>query len=89
VLATAPSPRLILRARSDQPCDGDHGILEDANFVAHRFLRGGDGTFTTFDAQGAINGTIPSSINPEGAITGYYYDTNVVAHGFLRAKDGT
>ena len=32
---------------------------------------------------------LPNSINPEGAITGYYYDANFVDHGFLRAPDGT
>jgi len=50
------------------------------------------GTFITFDAPGAgtgpFQGTFPSSINPERAITGYYSDANFVGHGFLRARNG-
>lgn len=34
-------------------------------------------------------GTYPFSINPEGAITGFYIDENNLGHGFLRAPDGT
>src|SRR5437016_6025769 len=45
-------------------------------------------SFTTFDFSGAI-GTSPSSINPQGAITGSYTDANFVMHGFLRAQAGT
>src|SRR5437667_4125342 len=48
-------------------------------------------TFTTFDAPGAgtgnAQGTFAVSINPAGAITGYYADANSVFHGFLRASD--
>jgi hypothetical protein len=47
------------------------------------------GTFITFDAPGTFQGTFPSSINPAGAITGYYYEANSVPHGFLRASNGT
>ena len=43
--------------------------------------------FTTFDPPGSIE-TIPNSINPSGAITGYYFDGNIF-HGFLRSHDGT
>ncbi|MBI3664647.1 MAG: hypothetical protein HY236_00210, partial [Acidobacteria bacterium] len=42
-------------------------------------------TFTTFDVPGAW-WTMPSSINPAGAITGSYLSD--VWHGFLRAPDG-
>jgi hypothetical protein len=45
------------------------------------------GTFITFDAPGAgtgiLQGTYPSSINPEGEITGTYYDINFVASRLL------
>jgi hypothetical protein len=41
----------------------------------------------TFDA--GPNGTIPTGINPEGAITGWFYDPGGVLHGFVRAADGT
>jgi hypothetical protein len=61
--------------------------------VYHGFLRAPDGTFTTFDAPGAgtgaYQGTFAISINPAGAITGYYTDASNVDHGFLRARDGT
>ena len=50
-------------------------------------------TFTTFDAPGAGTGpgqgTFAASINPAGAITGYYLDVNGVFHGFLRAPNGS
>ena len=46
------------------------------------------GTFITFDAPGAVNGTNPSGINPAGVITGSFNDVNFVGHGFLRAADG-
>ena len=50
-------------------------------------------TFTTIDAPGAgtgvEQGTIASSINNVGAITGNYADASNISHGFLRAPDGT
>src|SRR5437868_6660354 len=50
-------------------------------------------TFTTFDAPGAGTGpgqgTFATSLNPAGAITGYYADANLVFHGFLRAPNGS
>jgi hypothetical protein len=50
---------------------------------------GGPNAFTAFDgpgSQGSSNGTVPTAINPKGAITGWYQDgTNFYAfHGFLR-----
>ncbi|MGA7048496.1 MAG: hypothetical protein WBY98_19685, partial [Candidatus Sulfotelmatobacter sp.] len=52
-----------------------------------------DAKFITFNAPGAGTGagqgTISNSINPAGAITGYYLDASDVYHGFLRAADGT
>jgi hypothetical protein len=60
----------------------------------HGFLRASNGTFTTFDAPGAVCPsffsicTWPASINPQGAITGYYCDA-ITCHGFLRGHDGT
>ena len=49
-------------------------------------------TITTFDAPGAgtgfFQGTIANSINPSGAIAGYYTDANYEVHGFLSAADG-
>jgi hypothetical protein len=58
--------------------------------VGHGFLRAPDGAFTTFDAPGGSS-TFANSINPAGAIAGYYdvFTTSIVFHGFLRAADGT
>jgi hypothetical protein len=47
------------------------------------------GTFITFDAPGAVQGTVPSKISQTGTITGYYNDANFVGHGFLRDRSGT
>jgi len=50
-------------------------------------------TFVTFDVPGAgtgsDQGTVPSSINLEGVITGSYIDASSLAHGFLRSTNGT
>ena len=72
---------------------GYYAVLNDQIFVYHGFLRTKDGDFTTFEAPdagtGAGQGTFAFSINPRGAISGYYVDASDVGHGFLRAKDGT
>jgi hypothetical protein len=47
-----------------------------------------DARFITFDVPGGLQGTFAQSINPAGAIAGYYLDRNFVAHGFLRVRDG-
>ncbi len=74
------------------------GGFTDANGVAHGFVRAAsDGTITTFDAPNAGTsgaspvppGTIATSVNTSGVITGAYKDANGVAHGFLRSIDGT
>src|SRR4029077_14967322 len=41
----------------------------------------------TFDAGPNI--TNPTSINPEGEITGFYYDAHFRNHGFVRDRKGT
>src|SRR5690242_2599165 len=50
-------------------------------------------TITTFDAPGAGTapgqGTVAFSLNPAGAIAGFFRDANNARHGFLRAPDGT
>jgi hypothetical protein len=72
---------------------GSYAYNNDVNFVGHGFLWASNGTLITFDAPGAgtgiLQGTYPSSINPEGRITGTYYDANNMAHGFLRGSNGT
>jgi hypothetical protein len=68
------------------------GEYLDASGVYHGFVRAAGGSITTFDAPGAdttafdFNGTFPASINPGGAIAGYYLDGSGAAHGFLRSK---
>jgi hypothetical protein len=52
------------------------------------FVRDADGTFSTFEAPGSV-GTFANSINPAGAITGWYLDANNVYHGFLRSRHGS
>jgi uncharacterized membrane protein len=73
---------------SINPAGAITGYYNDANFVAHGFLRTRDGTITTFDAPGDVNGTFPTSINPGGNIAGAYCDV-ITCHGFLRTRDGT
>jgi hypothetical protein len=69
------------------------GYYLDTGGVYHGFLRGPNGTITTFDAPGAGTasglGTSGLSINTAGAITGYYWDAGNVSHGFVRAPNGT
>ena len=70
------------------------GRYADANGLYHGFLRSPGGEFTTFDAPGAStapgggDGTLPKSINAEGAITGHYADAQAVIHGFVRSPSG-
>src|SRR5436309_1119905 len=81
-------------ATSINPAGVITGYYLDASGAFHGFLRAPDGSVTTFDAPGAgagtdlRQGTFPKSINPSGAITGYYIDAGNVIHGFLRAPDG-
>jgi len=59
-------------------------------FSIQTFAQNTQDQFITFDAPGAGPvGTMPQSINPAGAITGYYWDANYATHGFLRTSDGT
>jgi hypothetical protein len=70
------------------PAGAVTGDYTDANFSVHGFLRARDGTITTFDAPGAVFGTLPTAINPAGVVTGLSL-TQTSGHGFLRARDGT
>jgi hypothetical protein len=66
------------------------GSYTDTSGATHGFLRARDGTFTTFDAPGAVNGTdFLCCITPEGAVAGISFDANFAGHGFLRARNGT
>ena len=42
----------------------------------------------TFDAPGAVNGTLAIAINPQGTIAGLYIDS-VAGHGYVRSRDGS
>ena len=70
------------------------GYLNDANGVAHGFVRTAEGKFTIFDAPGAdLNpadhlGTAFSGINDLGAVSGFYFDSTGLAHGFLLRPNG-
>jgi probable HAF family extracellular repeat protein len=76
----------------------DRGVIvgwyTDTNIVPHGFLRTSDGQFTSFDAPGAglghglDQGTVATSINDRGAITGQFQDSSYVFHGFVRYPDG-
>jgi hypothetical protein len=67
------------------------GTYRDANLVRHGYLRQPDGTFVSFDDPQAAqlplstthDGTIPLSINANGAVVGFYADANGVRHGFI------
>jgi len=60
--------------------------------VPHGFLRAHNGSFTTFNLPSGSSVFFVSpeiTINPEGAVAGYYADASDVPHGFLRTPDGT
>ena len=77
------------------PAGAAAGNYSDLNNVWRAWLRAPDGTITQFSAPDAGTtpdqgqGTTPVSINPEGAITGWYQDSENVFHGFVRAPNGT
>jgi hypothetical protein len=64
------------------------GMYADSNGNSHGFLRGPEGSFTTFDVPGGSLVTNSIALNLEGAAVGYYLDKNVVFHAFLRRPDG-
>ena len=69
------------------------GVFADNSGAYHGFVyTAGSATpaFTTFDAPGAgagavLRGTVPTSINSSGDVSGVYADASGVTHGFLRA----
>lgn len=68
------------------------GQFQDPNYLYHGFVRRPDGSFTTFDANGAgtgVNqGTLAFDINLEGATAGIYIDGSGIYHGFVRSPRG-
>jgi predicted membrane protein len=61
----------------------------DASGVIHGLVRAQNGTITTFDAPGAVQGTYTAGINQAGEIVGGYVGAMGVGHGYVRASDGT
>ena len=60
------------------------GSYTDLAGATHGFLRARDGTFTTFDAPGAVNGTdFLCCITAARAVSGISFDANFAGHGFL------
>jgi hypothetical protein len=59
----------------------------------HGFVRAASGTFTSFDAPGAVvvrnRGTLPFAIDEGGDVTGMYLDAQDAIHGFVRSASGT
>jgi hypothetical protein len=69
----------------------DAVIIDEASmiFIQHSFLREPNGALATFDPPGAVNGSFPSTITPNGVILGVYFDVNFNSHGFLRDSLGS
>ncbi|MGO8734754.1 MAG: chitobiase/beta-hexosaminidase C-terminal domain-containing protein [Terriglobia bacterium] len=78
------------------------GMYADTSGVGHGFVLAADGTFTApIDVPGAgsggstgdkdipVVGTLPTSINTAGDISGVYADTSGIRHAFVRSADGT
>jgi hypothetical protein len=57
------------------------GYFYDLSLQVHGFVRDRDGMIVTFDAGSIMTGTLPTSINTKGEITGSY-----LGHGFLRRR---
>jgi uncharacterized lipoprotein NlpE involved in copper resistance len=79
-------------AQCINPAGAMTGSYMDANGAAHGFVRGPDGTISTFDAPGAGTssglGTYTWAINPAGTVAGASQDNNSVYHGLPRTADG-
>ncbi len=74
------------------------GGYDDANGLAHGFVRASDGTITTFDAPNATTiapmgaslplfGTSGFSVNALGEVAGEYIDSNEVLHGLVYTQN--
>jgi len=60
-----------------------------ARGASHGFVRAPDGTFTTIDAPGGVNGTdFLCCITPASTVAGISFDANGAGHGFLRDPHG-
>jgi predicted membrane protein len=65
-----------------------NGWYNDANTVAHGFLRSHTGQITTFNVPGAgtgtNQGTLAGPLNQFGVMTGWYVTDDNVNHGYIR-----
>jgi hypothetical protein len=59
------------------------GRYDDADGVTRGFLRRGNGSYYTFSAPQAVNGTWGQDISDDGVIVGRYYDADFNSHGFV------
>ena len=79
-------------AQCINPAGAMTGSYMDANGAVHGFVRGPDGTISTFDAPGAGTssglGTYAWAMNPAGTVAGASQDNNGVYHALLRTADG-
>jgi hypothetical protein len=87
--SVGPAEGVVFAGPPINPAGAITGSFSDTGGATHGFLRARDGTFTTFDAPGAVNGTFSICITPAGAIIGVAVDANSVDHGFLRSRNGT
>lgn len=58
------------------------GHFEDSNDQYHAFIRKVDGKITTFDVPGASS-TVPTGVNAQGNIVGFWWDAELKQHGFV------
>ena len=69
------------------------GYLIDPTNTIRAFVRGADGTVTTFAAPGARTqmgvGTEAVAINSAGTIAGFFVDQANVEHSYIRTPEGT
>ncbi|HYW48666.1 MAG TPA: IPT/TIG domain-containing protein [Bryobacteraceae bacterium] len=64
------------------------GSYRDANGY-HAYIRGADGSFTSFEISNVGPGGGATAINDRGEIVGAVYDLGFVSQGFLRSADGS
>jgi hypothetical protein len=59
------------------------GSWEDSIGYVHGFERDASGNFTEIAPSGAFQSVVPSAINNDGAITGYYVNDAFGQFGFV------
>lgn len=67
------------------------GTYQDSSGAMHSYVRQSDGSFTVFDAPGALPGTtIATAVNNLGQVVGTYAAStgNAARSGFIRSADG-